>query len=110
MISRKTLVPIFYKDGIEIPFIVDEDFADVTDEQIKEMDEKESKLNFRDSYYCFHSSMYRINKYNDLNNDIYTCLYILHKYFHNVFFHFQPINIRLIKEISFRLIYYLCIK
>ena len=47
MISRKTLVPIFYKDGIEIPFIVDEDFADVTDEQIKEMDEKESKLNFR---------------------------------------------------------------
>ena len=97
MISRKTLIPIFYKDGIEFPFIVDEYFEEVTDEQKKEMDEKESKLNFKDSYYCFNSCMYRINKYNDLNNDIYTCLFILHMYFHKVFFYFQPINIRLIK-------------
>ena len=120
MISRQTLIPLFYKDNIELSFYEDYYKGHINLEQRNDIYEKALKI--MDSLDAFLAQIlvYKSNNYNDLNIDIYNCLLILFKHIdpHNYllineknrYLTYLIRNTRLIKEISFRLIYFLLIR
>ena len=111
MISKQNLPPIFdaYKENNK--YLTDEQTNKVYNKAIKIMDHYGANIlsalvNFKE------------NSNNDLYYDIYNCL---HQVYHTLNINYLPLyippflpnktrNSRLLKEIFFRLIYYLCIK